>query len=72
MSVFIAAILAAIPNVLLAIGAKLFTEKFLQAVLEKVIIFSLKKASALTTNTVDDDLAAMVEQRLTDGGHNAP
>lgn len=67
MTVILAAILAAMPNVLLAIGAKLFTEKFLQAVLEKVIIYSLKHAAALSTNTIDDDFAKMVEERLTEG-----
>ena len=68
MSMIVAAILAALPNVLLAIGAKLFTEKFLQAVLEKIIIFAMAKAAQLSTNTVDDDLAKLVEERLKGGG----
>lgn len=64
MSAIVAAILAALPNVLIAIGAKLFTEKFMQAILEKILIFGMNKAAKLSTNTVDDDLAAMVERRL--------
>lgn len=64
MSILLAAILAALPNVMIGILARLCTEKFLQAVVERVIVFTLNTAVKLTTNTVDDELAAMVEARL--------
>ena len=67
MNVFLAAMLAAIPNALLAIGAKMFSDKFMQMVLEKILIFGMKKAASMTTNTVDNELADMVETRLKDG-----
>lgn len=66
MNMAIAAMLAALPNALLALGAKLFTEKFMQLILEKLLIFGMDKAAKMTTNTVDDDLAEMVKKRLTE------
>lgn len=64
MGSFMAVILAAVPNVALAIFSKLVTEQFLQATLEKVLVYGLKKAAALSTNTMDDELVADIEQRL--------
>lgn len=64
MTALIAALLAALPNVLIAILSKFVTEKFLQSVLERVIIAALKKAATLTVNTIDDELVAEMEQRL--------
>lgn len=61
MSALLIALLAAIPNVLLSIAAKFLSERFLQAVLEKTIIYSLKKLSPLTTNTLDDEIVADIE-----------
>lgn len=55
---------AMLPNVFLAILAKLVTQSFLQSVLEKTIIYSLNHAVKLTTNSVDDEIAAEVEARL--------
>lgn len=65
-SLLFAGLLAALPNALIAIGLKLFTEKFLQAVLEKIIVKSVKAAAKISTNTLDDELAAEVEKRLTE------
>lgn len=64
MNTIVVALLAALPNVLIAIFAKLFTEKFLQSVLEKVIIFGLRKAAALSVTTFDDDLVSEMDARL--------
>ena len=64
MQVLIAALLAMLPKVLIGILAQFVSEKFLQAVIERVIIYTLNTAAKLTTNTVDDELAAVVEARL--------
>jgi hypothetical protein len=64
MATLLAAILAAIPNALLAIGAKLFTDKFLQMVLQKVIIAGLEKAASLSINTIDDEVVADIKKRF--------
>ena len=62
MSTILSVILAAIPNALLAIAAKFVTEKFLQSVLEKMIIYGLKKLAPLSTNTLDDEIVADIEK----------
>lgn len=64
MSMLIATVLAAVPNVFLAIVGKLVTESFMQSVLEKVLIAGLEKASAMTTNTVDDEVVRDIAERL--------
>ncbi|HEY6093819.1 MAG TPA: hypothetical protein VIU93_02590 [Gallionellaceae bacterium] len=64
MSTLLAAILAALPNVFVAIFAKLLTQSFLQSVVERVIIYTLQKAAPLTTNTLDDEIVAEVVKRL--------
>lgn len=64
MGAFIAILVASIPNAMLAIASKLVSEKFMQAVLEKVLIAGLQKAAKLSTNTVDDELVADVQKRL--------
>lgn len=63
-SAILAAILASIPNALIAIGVRVFNENFMQEVLEKIISYGIHEAAAMTTNTVDDELARMVEDRL--------
>jgi len=68
MGAIVAAMVAVIPNVFIGILSKLVTEKFLQAVLEKVLITGLKKAALLSTNTVDDDLVVDIEKRLKEPG----
>lgn len=65
MHFLITTILAALPNVFIAILSKIMTEKMLQSVLEKVIVYAAKKAAALTTNTFDDEMAAELEKNLT-------
>lgn len=67
MSAFMAVLLAAIPNAFIGMLSKLVTEKFLQKVMEEIVVYAVKKAAGLTTNTLDDDLAAQVEERLTSG-----
>ena len=52
MSIFISALLAALPNIFIAIFAKILTNDFMQEVIERVIIYALKKAAPLTTNTL--------------------
>lgn len=64
MSTMLAALLAAIPNALLAIGAKIFTDAFFQMVLTRVLIAGLEKATAMSTNTVDDSIVADIKERL--------
>jgi hypothetical protein len=68
MGAFFATLAAAIPNVLLSILSRIFTESMMQIVAEKVITHGLKKAVALTTNTIDDEIAAEVIKRLQSGG----
>ena len=68
MTAFLTMILAALPNVFLAILGKIVTEDFMQGVMEKVLLAALKKAAAMTTNTVDDEIVSMIENRLKDGG----
>lgn len=67
-SALLAVILASVPNVLLAIASKLVTEKFMQSVLEKVLVYGLKQAAQLSTNTVDDELVLDIEKRLKEQG----
>ena len=69
MSAIISTFLAMIPRALIAIGANIFTEPFIQAVIEKVIIFGLRKLVALTSNTMDDQIAADIIARI-EGTHN--
>lgn len=64
MTAFLATILAALPNVFLAVLGKIVTQSFLQSVLEKVLIAGLRKATTMTTNTVDDEIVADIEKRL--------
>lgn len=64
MAMLMATLAAALPNVFLAIFSKLVTQAFLQSVLEKTLIYGLKKAAAMTTNTVDDEIVAEIETRL--------
>lgn len=65
MHVLITTILAALPNIFIAVLSKILTEKMLQSMLEKVIIYAAKKAATLTTNTFDDEMAAELEKNLT-------
>ena len=64
MTTLIAALVAAIPNVLLAIFSKLVTQSFLQSVIERVLAAGLRKAAAMTTNPLDNELAEEVIQQL--------
>lgn len=64
MSALIAALLVAIPHVLLAIFAKLVTESFLQTILTKLIVKGLEKLVPMTSNTIDDEIVAEVKKRL--------
>ena len=50
----------------LSILGKLATQQFFEAVLTKVVIHALDKLAPMTTNTLDDDLAAEVKKRLTE------
>lgn len=64
MASFLTMLLAAIPNVLMAVLGKIATEKFLQSVLEKIIIYGLQKLAPLTTNTLDDEIVADMVKKL--------
>lgn len=64
MGALIAAVAAAIPNAMIAIGAKLLTEAFFQKILEKILLQGLGYAAAMTTNTVDDSLVEEIRKRL--------
>ena len=57
-------VLAALPNILVAVFSKILTSAIMQDVIERVIIYSLKKAAPLTTNTLDDELVALITERL--------
>lgn len=56
MSLLLASLLASLPNAAIAIASRFVTQNFLQKILEKMIVFSLKKLAPLTTNTLDDDI----------------
>ena len=64
MQILIAALLAALPNALIFVLSKLVSEKFLQMVIERVIVFALKKAVLITSNTVDDEIVVEIEKRF--------
>lgn len=66
MSAIIAMLVAAVPNVFLAVASKLVTEKFLQAVLEKVLVYGLEKVAKISTNSIDDEVVADIKRRLTE------
>lgn len=66
-STIIAMILAAIPSAMLAIATKLFAKSVLQKFLEIILTKTIRAAANATTNTVDDELADLVEQRLNEG-----
>lgn len=57
-------ILSLLPTVAMRIAAKVLGEDALQAYLESVIIFALQKLTPLTTNTLDDKIAAQIIDRL--------
>lgn len=60
----IAAILALLPSVAVKIAAKVLGEEALQKYLERVIIYALEKLTPLTTNTLDDEIAREIIERL--------
>lgn len=64
MSAIIAMIVAALPRALLYIASKLFTDDLFQIVLSRVLIAALKYAASLSKNTVDDEIVALVEKKL--------
>lgn len=66
MNAIIAMLLAAIPNALLAIAAKLFTESFMQTLLQKLIVSAMKQAVKLSTNTIDDEIVRDIEAKLSE------
>lgn len=58
-------------NALLALIARIATEKVAGAILEDVLVFAIKKLVANTTSTLDDEVAATVFDALgrnPDGG----
>lgn len=57
-------VLSLLPTVAMRIAAKVLCEDALQAYLESVIIFALQKLTPLTTNTLDDEIAARIIERL--------
>jgi hypothetical protein len=67
MGILLSAIFGSLPNVMLAILSRLVTEKIMQGIIEKIIIYSLGHAVKLTTNTLDDEIAADVIKRLQAG-----
>lgn len=64
MSALIAIILNLLPQIFVGILSKFVSEKFLQSILEKVLVFSLEKVAALTTNKLDDELVEDIKRRL--------
>jgi hypothetical protein len=71
MSILIAAVLNLLPQIAVGILSKFVSEKFLQSVLEKVLLYTLEKVTALTTNTLDDELVADIKKRLLEPGNDA-
>ncbi len=59
-----AAILSGLVTALLSILGKLATSAFFEAVLSKVIVWSLEQVAPKTTNTLDDELVTEVKKRL--------
>jgi uncharacterized membrane protein len=66
-SALLAALAAALPNALIAIFAKLAGEAFMQDMIERVIVYAMDHAVTMTTNTLDDEIAAEVRRRLRGG-----
>ena len=64
MANLMALILAGLPQALMAIGAKIFTEAFFQKILTQIILAAAYHAAALTTNKVDDDLVKQLDVAL--------
>jgi len=60
----IGTLIAMLPKVLLGIVGKLLTESMLAEVLEKVVIYVLEKLAKNTKTDVDDQIVAMVKERL--------
>jgi len=66
MQAIIAIIMAALPKAIMAIAAKLFSDAFVQKILEKIVISGLKYLVTLSTNKIDDGIVADIEKRLTE------
>lgn len=64
MSNLLAMLVAALPNAIMAIAAKLFTEAFFQKILTKVLIAGARKAASMTTNAIDDELVEDIARAL--------
>ena len=64
MSGVMAAIVAGLTNACFAVLAKLFTQTFFEAVISRVTVALLRMLAKHTTNTVDDDIANEVAERL--------
>lgn len=72
MSLLVSMVMVALPKALMGIAAKLLTEKALQEVLEKVLIYGLEKAAKISTNSIDDEVVADIKKRLAEPSEPAP
>jgi len=59
-----AALLASLISALVSIGGRIAGKEFLEAVLVKVLVFSLDKLTPMTSNNLDDQIAAEIKKRL--------
>lgn len=58
------AMVAGLTSAALAVMGKLFTQKFFEAVISRVTIYSMGKLAEMTTNHMDDDLVQEAAKRL--------
>lgn len=64
MNGFLAGLLAALPNALMAIFTKLFSQAFLEAVIKKITIYGLEILAKKTENKLDDELLEDIKKQL--------
>jgi hypothetical protein len=60
MSALVAAILAAIPAIMIKIAGRVFAESVMQKIIERLLVELIKRAAALSTNSVTHELADVV------------
>lgn len=60
----ITTLLGLLPVIGMNIALKILTQEALQRYLERVIVYALDKLTPLTTNTLDDEIAHEIKERL--------
>lgn len=68
MNIIISMILASLPKIALIIAGKLLSEKFLQALIEDLIIYALRKGAKLSVTPYDDEMVEKMAVQIKGGG----